>query len=127
MTTGVTYYIAAMAGNDLNGNVDLADPCLDFSNAIEVVWYPEPSVAFSVNATDVCPDECYDIEISFTGTPPFYLKGEIVEANNTVTVIDETYLDNMGVYTWCLYPNAPIGEVVIQATGLTDGNNCVCD
>ncbi|MFZ4476954.1 MAG: hypothetical protein ACOYPR_17295, partial [Saprospiraceae bacterium] len=37
LQTGVTYYVAAMAGNNLNDNVDLSDPCLDFSNARAVV------------------------------------------------------------------------------------------
>jgi hypothetical protein len=29
MQTGVIYYLAALAGNGVNGNVDISDPCLD--------------------------------------------------------------------------------------------------
>ena len=126
MQPGATYYIAAIAGNDLNGNVDLDDQCLDISNAIEVVWHPEPSVEFSASATDVCADDCYDIEINFTGTPPFHLVGEIVDADNNVVVIDETYNGNMATYNICLPANTPIGNVIIQATSLTDAN-CECN
>ena len=126
MSIGTTYYIAAIAGNDLGGNVDLDDPCLDFSNAIEVVWHPEPSVAFSANVTDVCADGCYDIQIDFTGIPPFHLQGEVVDADNTVVIIDETFLDNTVNYTLCLPATTPVGEVVMQAIFLAD-NHCECN
>jgi gliding motility-associated-like protein len=37
MQIGLTYYIAAIAGNNLNGNIDLNNPCLDISNAARIV------------------------------------------------------------------------------------------
>ena len=126
MQPGVTYYIAAIAGNDLNGNVDPDDPCLDISNLIEVVWHTEPSVAFLATVTDVCVDNCYDIEINFTGTPPFHLVGEIVDADNNVVVIDETYNSNIATYNICLPENTPLGNLTIQAISLTDAN-CECN
>ena len=126
MQLGVTYYIAAIAGNDLSGNVDLTDPCLDISNAIEVVWHPEPSVSFSASVTDVCTDGCYDIELIFTGTAPFYLQGEMVDSDNTVMPFDEIYNNNFDVLTICLPAGTPIGDLIIQATGLSD-NYCECD
>ncbi|MEZ4933998.1 MAG: hypothetical protein R2788_17975 [Saprospiraceae bacterium] len=33
MQTGVTYYLATIAGDNLNGNVNLTDDCLSISNA----------------------------------------------------------------------------------------------
>src|SRR5690606_24645930 len=66
MQTGITYYIAAIAGNDLNGNVDIGDPCLDISNAIEVTWHALPSVSFLVAGDNLCVGECRDIEVYFT-------------------------------------------------------------
>ena len=126
MQMGVTYYIAALAGDDLNGNVDLIDPCLDISNAIEVVWHIEPSVAFTANFAEVCADGCYDIEIYFIGTAPFHLQGEVVDADNTVVAIDEIYNGNFAVMTICLLEATPAGNLIIQATGLTDVN-CECN
>jgi len=67
MQTGVTYYIAAIAGNNLNGNVDLTDPCLDISNAIQVTWQPLPAVTFSVANPDVCAGDCTTVTANFTG------------------------------------------------------------
>ena len=126
LSTGVTYYIAAIAGNDLNGNVDLSGFCLDISNAIEVVWHPLPTVSFFSAATDVCADNCYDIALTFTGTPPFQLKGEVRAGVNVIETIDETYNSNNAIYTICLPSNTPNGALVIETTELEDGH-CGCD
>ena len=127
MSTGVTYYISAIAGNNLGGNVDPDDPCLDISNAIEVTWQPEPSVEFTASFTDVCVDGCYDIEIEFIGTPPFHLQAEVTDADNiNVVTIDEIYPGNMATYTLCLPTDIPIGNITIEATNLSD-DNCECD
>ena len=122
MQLSVTYYIAAIAGDDINGNVDITyDPCLDISNAVEVQWHPYPTVAFSSPVTDLCPNNCYyDIEIDFTGTPPFYLQGEMVDADGNIFIIDETYTTNTWNYIVCLAGDTPIGALTIQATSLTD-------
>ena len=127
MQLGTTYYIAAIAGNDLGGNVDLDDPCLSISNGIEVIWHPEPSVEFTASVTDVCADGCYDIEIEFIGTPPFHLQAEVTDADNiNVVIIDEIYPGNMTTYTLCLPTDIPIGNTTIEATNLSDGN-CECN
>ena len=126
MTAGTAYYIAAIAGNDVGGNVDLTDDCLDISNAIEVVWHPDPSVEFTSSVTDVCADGCYDIGLNFIGTPPFQLQWEIIDADDNVEMFNETFNNNMATYNICLPPNTPIGNVIIEATSLTD-NYCTCN
>lgn len=74
MQTGVTYYAAAIAGNDLNGNVALNDSCLDISNTTaQVTWRPQPAVVFSLANPDVCAGECTTVTATFTGIPPFTL------------------------------------------------------
>ncbi|MCC6459192.1 MAG: hypothetical protein IT260_01900, partial [Saprospiraceae bacterium] len=73
MTLGVPYYIAAIAGNNLGGNVDLNDPCLDISNAIPVTWHPRPTVEFAVVDPNVCAGACTTVTANLTGTPPFIL------------------------------------------------------
>lgn len=122
MQTGVTYYIAAMAGNDVNGNVDLDDPCLDFSNALQVVWRPLPSVTFSLaGSPDVCAGECRTITATFTGTAPFTLT--YVSPAGTFT---QTFAGNTGTFQVCAPAGAPPGALAVQATSLVDAW-CTCE
>ncbi len=121
LQTGVTYYIAAMAGNNLNGNVDLNDPCLDFSNALQVVWRPLPTVTFSVANPNVCAGACTTLTATFTGTAPFTLT-YTSPATGTVT---QTFQGNTGTFQVCTLPGAPPGSLVVQATSVVDGW-CTC-
>ncbi len=120
LQTGVTYYIAAMAGNNAGGNVDLTDPCLDFSNALQVVWRPLPAVTFSVNNANLCAGECRNVTANFTGTPPFSLT--YTTPSGTFT---QTFNSNSGVIQVCAPQGAPPGPLQVQATALTDAW-CTC-
>jgi hypothetical protein len=121
MQTGVTYYIAAMAGNNLNGNVDLDDPCLDFSNALQVVWRPLPAVAFSLaGSPDVCAGDCRAVTATFTGTPPFTLAYTTPAGSFT-----RVFSGNTGSFQVCVPTGTPPGALVVQATSLTDAW-CTC-
>jgi hypothetical protein len=121
MQTGVTYYIAAMAGDELNGDVDLNDPCLDFSNALEVIWRPLPTVAFSLaGSPDVCPGGCRTVTATFTGTPPFILAYTTPAGSFT-----QTFAGNMGSFQVCVPAGTPPGALTVQATSLTDAW-CAC-
>ena len=126
MSTGVTYYIAAIAGNDLNGFVDLTDRCIDISNAIEVVWEPIPFVSFIATNTNVCRDSCYDIDLIFTGVPPFQLVGEVIAGTTVLSTFSETYPATVGILNICLPDSTPVGNVTIQATELVD-EQCGCN
>jgi hypothetical protein len=120
MQTNLTYYIAAMAGNSQNGTVDLNDPCLDFSNALKVVWKPTPTVTFSTtNSNDVCPGGCKTIHADFTGSPPFTLSYNSPAGSNT-----QVFSGNSGSFTVCP-PSSSVGNFVIQATGVMDAF-CAC-
>ena len=115
MQTGVTYYVAAVAGNNLNGNVDLTDPCLDFSNANAVVWRPLPTVAFAAANLNVCSGDCKAVTATFTGTPPFTL------VYNTPTgTFTQSFAGNTGIIQVCATAGAPAGSLQVQATSLTD-------
>ncbi len=121
MQTGVTYYIAAMAGDELNGDVDLNDPCLDFSNALEVIWRPLPTVAFSLaGSDDVCVGGCRTVTATFTGTPPFTLTYTTPAGSFT-----QTFAGNMGSFQVCVPAGTPPGALTVQATSLTDAW-CAC-
>ncbi len=121
LQTGVTYYIAAIAGNNLNGNVDLNDPCLDFSNALQVEWKPLPAVTFSVTNPNVCAGACTTVTATFTGTAPFTLS----YTNPATGSVTQTFSGNTGTFQVCTLPGSPPGSLVVPATALTDAL-CTC-
>jgi hypothetical protein len=122
MQTGVTYYAAAIAGNDLNGNVDLDDPCLDISNtAAQVTWRPLPAVVFSLANPDVCPGECRTVTATFTGTSPFSLT-----YSTPLGTFTQSFAGNTGTFQVCAPAGAPPGALTVQATALTDAW-CTCN
>lgn len=123
MQEGVTYYITAIAGNELNGNVDLSDRCLDVSDeAVPVTWRSKPSVFFSTDSPDVCKGTCFDIKIEFSGEPPFTLTYNS-SLNGLQTKI---YNDYFGIIKYCLAPGEPISTISIEALKITD-KYCVCE
>ncbi|MEI6409948.1 MAG: hypothetical protein WCR52_11225 [Bacteroidota bacterium] len=121
MQTGVTYYVAAMAGNNAGGNVNLADPCLDFSNANPIVWRPLPSVAFSAGNQNVCPGGCKSITANFTGTAPFSLTYNATGSGS----VTQVFPGSSGVFQVCIPANTGPGGWTIQATSLSDAR-CTC-
>jgi hypothetical protein len=117
----VAYYLATIAGDNLNGNVDLADPCLDISNtAAQVTWRPLPAVAFSVNNPAICAGECRTVMATFTGTPPFSLT-----YNTPFGAFTQTFGGNTGTFQVCAPAGTPPGTLTVQATSLTDAW-CLC-
>ncbi|MDX2135431.1 MAG: hypothetical protein SFV52_11605 [Saprospiraceae bacterium] len=116
MQPGVTYYIATIAGNNLNGNVDLNDPCVDFSNAVQVIWRPRPTVVLTVLNPNACPGACLTVSATFTGSPAFILTYTAPGLGPTI----QTFTSNSGTFQVCLPPNAPVGSGTITATALAD-------
>ncbi len=115
MQTGTNYYIAAIAGNNVSGNVDLNDPCLDISNAAVLSWLPLPEVSFTTSNPDACAGNCRTITATLVGTPPFTLTVESPAGTTTFS-----FPTNTGSFVICLPANAPPGDFTIQATALTD-------
>jgi hypothetical protein len=90
MQTGVPYYSATIAGDNLNGNVDLDDPCLDISNtAAQVIWQPLPTIVLTADNTTVCGvGNCQTVVATFTGTPPFVFSYEFWSGGAPVGAIN---------------------------------------
>ncbi len=116
-----TYYGAAIAGNEVNGNVDLDDPCLDISNAVEILWNPQPTVSFAVANPEVCAEYCLTFDVTFTGTPPFSLT--YTAGGGPLT---QSFSANAGTLDVCPPAGTPPGAVTLAAVSLTDAN-CVCE
>jgi len=121
MQTGVIYYIAAIAGNNLNGSVNLNDPCLDVSNAIQATWLPQPAVVFSVADPDICAGKCTIITAIFTGTAPFVL----TYTNPASGSMTQTFSGSTGTFQVCTLVGSPPGSFVVQAQALEDAV-CSC-
>jgi len=121
MQTDVTYYVAAIAGNNLNGNVDLNDPCLDISNAIQVTWRPLPTVTFSAANPEVCAGACTTVTTNFMGTAPF----TVTYTNPVSGAVTQIFPGNTVTFQVCTAAGAPPGSFSVQATVLTDAW-CTC-
>lgn len=123
MQEGIPYYITAIAGNQLNGHVDLSDRCLDISdNAIPATWWPKPTVVFSTNDPDVCQGECFDAHIEFSGEPPFMLTYSSTYSGQ----MTKTFFGPIGTIQLCVPGNVMPGDLNIQALKLTD-KYCTCE
>jgi len=126
MQTGVTYYLATIAGNKVNNIVDLNDPCLDISNtAAQVIWQPRPTVSFSVANPDVCVGGCLTLDVTFTGTPVFSLSGNIKSGGNVVGSFNQNFVSNTGTLQVCAPSGVSPGSLLVEAKTLVDGY-CVC-
>ena len=121
MQTGVVYHVAAIAGNNLNGNVNLADPCLDISNAAQVIWRPSPTVSFSTSTPDICTGNCRVVSVVFTGTAPFTL----TYSAPGLGPVSQVFPGNNGTFSVCAPAGTAPGAWLLQATALTDGF-CSC-
>ncbi|MEI6410234.1 MAG: hypothetical protein WCR52_12680 [Bacteroidota bacterium] len=121
MQADQTYYVAAIAGHGISGNIDLTDPCLDLSNVIEVLWHGRPAVTFSVSNPNVCGGACATVNVHFTGTPPFILS----YTNPLTGSVTQTFSESAGTFSICPPVNAPGGALVVSATSLVDAV-CSC-
>jgi hypothetical protein len=121
LVTGVTYYAAAVAGNNSGGIVDLSDPCLDFSNATQVIWRPLPTVTFTAANPNVCAGACTTVTATFTGTAPFTL----TYTSAGGSAVTQTFPGNSGTFQVCVPVGAAPGSFSVAATSLVDAN-CSC-
>jgi hypothetical protein len=115
MQPGTVYYVAAIAGNGAGGNVSLSDPCFDFSNALEVIWRPLPSVTFIADNAAICPGQCTSVTATFTGTSPFDLTYSTSEGTFSVS-----FPNNSGAFQACIPVGTAAGGFQVQAIGLQD-------
>ncbi|MDX2135432.1 MAG: hypothetical protein SFV52_11610 [Saprospiraceae bacterium] len=116
MQTGVTYYVAAIAGNSEGGNVDLDDPCLDISGAAQLTWRPLPAVQLSLSEPDLCPGECTLVNAVLTGTPPYVLTVSIPGLGDQVY----NFTGNTGGFVVCVPAGASPGAWAVEAIALQD-------
>ncbi|GLR17530.1 hypothetical protein GCM10007940_21450 [Portibacter lacus] len=84
MEYGKTYYVSAVAGNELsNGLVDLTEECTVVAIGQPVVWYEIPTAMIDGEYM-VCEGEEVVVEVNLTGTAPWTIE---VKANNETFVL----------------------------------------
>lgn len=122
MTQNTTYYVVAGAGDNLNGSINFADPCLSFSNAIPVTWRTLPTVSMSANSsTTVCGGACAEINLNFTGAPPFSLTYTTPFSG----IQTQTFGSASAILEICPPPGTPEGSIVVEAEQVSD-LYCTC-
>jgi gliding motility-associated-like protein len=81
------YHVVAVVGNDNAGAVNLSDPCVSISSAIDVIFYEIPVVELSGD-TEICYYEQAELTLTFTaGQPPFEVILTDGSSNDTISDI----------------------------------------
>lgn len=126
MNLGNDYFIAAIAGDGLNGSIDPNDPCVSISNQVAVTWQSKPTAM--LYAIDEClsPNNCYNIGVTLTGNPPFQLEGEVESEGNVITTFSGTFGNYNSIINICLPTYTPTGPIDINVTSLAD-TSCDCN
>ncbi len=111
MTTGVTYYISTIIGNDLGGGiVDMNDPCFRVAVGTPVIFNPLPDGSISGSAA-ICEGSSTDISFDLTGTAPFSVVFDGVTLTNQSATFTQTV--------------SPLATTDYTLTEVTDANGCV--
>jgi gliding motility-associated-like protein len=71
MALGVTYFIAAIAGNDSAGHVALGEPCFKSSQSVPVIFRPTPTATWAAGESTICENEDVLLALNLTGRAPF--------------------------------------------------------
>jgi len=86
LQTSVTYYVSAIAGNSLNGTVDLNDPCLSVAPGAPIQWKPLPTATLTGDAT-ICEGDETVLTFVGSGVYPLQVLYSDGSANqNTLTI-----------------------------------------
>jgi hypothetical protein len=121
MTPNTVYYVAAVAAPGPPGAPDWVNGCYSLSFWAKVRWRPLPSVSFLPPQNDVCAGECQDLQLNFTGSPPFNLTFQTSSSGSQ----SQTFFQNTGLLQVCP-PAGFVGDFTVEAVSLTDAN-CVCN
>jgi len=117
LQTGVTYYISAVAGNNVGGAIQLSDPCLSVSQGTPVQWRPLPTATLSGDAT-ICEGSSTPLTFSGTGTFPLTVTYSTSSVPyNTLTIANQQELV-VGV--------SPTATETYTLISVSSGNNPVC-
>ena len=113
MVYGQTYYISAVVGTLVGGEVDLSETCTMVAQGTPVVWYEEVIATISGDAT-ICNGGSAQITITLTGSGPYDLQLSNGETFNGIATSPYTFT----------YTPTTSGTEVLTVTSVTTPN-CV--
>lgn len=116
MSTGTTYYVSAIAGNDLGGGVvDVDDFCLYItSTPTPVLWNAPPSVALI--ATDaICEGDTATVTMTFSGVGPSYTIAYTVDGTLLQTTISSS------PYSFTITPDQTTEIIMVSINDIGSG------
>lgn len=117
LSTGVTYYISAIAGNNINGVVDIDDICLSVAAGTPVQWKALPTATL-MGATTIC--EGSQVQLSFAGTgdwPLSILWSDGINDDQMAVVPNASGIN---------VPVSPVGTTTYSLTSVSDGTLPTC-
>jgi subtilisin-like proprotein convertase family protein len=117
LQTGTTYYISAIAGNGLNGNVDLNDPCLSVAPGTPVQWRPMPSATLSGDVT-ICAGSTAQLAFAGTGSYPLTATYGLSNGGTNTITIGSAAATTLDV--------APAATTTYTLLSVSSGNNPTC-
>ena len=117
LQTGVTYYISAVAGNSVAGQIDPNDPCFSLAAGTPVQWKPLPTASLT-GAVSICRGGSALLHFTGTGTYPLtvnYVDG--AGAMATLTIPGPQSVD---------VPFSPAATTIYTLVSVTDGTLPAC-
>lgn len=117
MQYGQVYYLSALVGNGLNGQVDITDPCLSVSKGTPVQWKPLPTASVA-GSTAICLGDAAQLTFSGAGVYPLTLSWQSQSG-----VVQTTVVTGPGVQT---IPVMPTETTTFTLIGVSDGSLPTC-
>lgn len=117
LQTGVTYYISAVAGNNLSGQVDPSDPCRDIASGAPVQWKPLPTATLTGDAT-ICRGGSATLQFAGTGTYPLTVGYTTGGGGPATLILQGSQPVNL--------PVSPTATTTFTLVSVTDGTLPAC-
>ncbi len=114
---GTTYYISAIAGNNVGGAISLSDPCLSVALGTPVQWRPLPTATLSGDAT-ICEGSSTPLVFSGTGSYPLTVTYSDGSANYSTVTISNQQDVPLSV--------SPVATTTYSLISVSSGSNPVC-
>lgn len=117
LTLGQTYYISAIAGDNLNGTVDPSDPCFSVTAGTPVQWKALPTATLA-GTTTICVGGAAQLVLNGTGQYPLTVSWTDNSGQTQSAAITSAQGAQVNV--------APDSTTVYTLTSVTDGGLPVC-
>ena len=113
--------LMGLAPGIYNVTITDANGCMATASATVAIQNTLPNATISAGST-ICEDDCFDFNLTLTGTPPFIVNYD-VDAGNGVQSLVGNFANNTGIISICPSSfNLTNGSITISLTGISDAN-----